>query len=588
MNVKYRGEKVEQLLKKSKRCSVYCITDDSGEKRIKRVINGGNIGVYELLRENPHRFMPKIFSVSEDENDVIVIEEFVDGDIISEACFSENQMLKASKELCAVLIHIHSLGIIHRDIKPSNILMTPSGHICLIDFEAARRIKPQADSDTRYLGTAGFAPPEQYGFSQTDVRSDIYALGKTFECIFGSLSYKRKYRKIIDKCTRLDPDDRYSDAAEILKALNGNRSAAAVICGAVGAAVIISASVWAVGANKDIEAMTADGEAVQSYSETVSKLPVTTTETFSESNEDIKETSIVSETTPSEASVTTTVQSSETVTGSQTTESSVTVTAAETVTSAPVVSEISSAENTDPFENYKGFYKNLDVNKAQCITAEEMAEPLLFKADDDIPMDYIIIDTESLKENKYVSMLCDYNDDGYDDLFQLSAYNAEGQNEYFRSLCVSVVNMYYNYPDFHIISDNNYFKFLVSTATMDQETGMIYDGKYVQLSVLDVNSDGHKDIVLSMGSVGSTINTQVFYYNNTDLEYSSSGMLNLYLYTSKQITCRGSDKYYVPDGKVYSLTLEDTLATFKYISPNVWDYEKYDDPLYQNFMEIAS
>ena len=148
--------------------------------------------------------------------------------------------------------------------------------------------------------------------------------------------------------------------------------------------------------------------------------------------------------------------------------------------------------------------------------------------------------------------------------------------------------MYYNYPDFHIISDNNYFKFLVSTATMDQETGMLYDGKYVQLSVLDVNSDGHKDIVLSMGSVGSTINTQVFYYNNTDLEYSSSGMLNLYLYTSKQIICRGSDKYYVPDGRVYSLTLEDTLATFKYISPNVWDYEKYDDPLYQNFMEIAS
>ena len=88
---------MEQLLKKSKRCSVYCVTDDSGEKRIKRVINGGNIGVYELLRENPHRFMPKIFSVSEDENDVIVIEEFVDGDIISEACFSEKQMLNSAK-----------------------------------------------------------------------------------------------------------------------------------------------------------------------------------------------------------------------------------------------------------------------------------------------------------------------------------------------------------------------------------------------------------------------------------------------------------------------------------------------------------
>lgn len=580
-------KKVEQLLKKSKRCSVYCITDDSGERRIKRVINGGNADVYKLLRDNPHKFMPKIFSVSEDENDVIVIEEFVDGDIISNACFSEKQMVKAAKELCAVLIHIHSLGIIHRDIKPSNILMTPNGHICLIDFEAARKMKPQADSDTRYLGTAGFAPPEQYGFSQTDVRSDIYALGKTFECIFGSLAYKRKYRKIIDKCTRLDPNDRYSDAAEILRELNGKFSAA-VVCVAVGAVLIISSSVWAVSANKDMEAVPAAGGEVQSYSENVSVTPVTTMETLTESNEDITETSIVSETTASETSVTTTVQSSEAATESQTTESSVTVTAAETVTSATTVSEISAAENTDPFENYKGFYKNLDVDKAQRITADKMAEPLLFTADDDIPMDYIIIDAESLRENKYVSMLCDYNDDGYDDLFQISAYNAEGQNEYFRSLCVSVVNMYYNYPDFHIISDNNYFKYLISTETMDQETGMIYDGRYVQLSVLDVNSDGHKDIVLSMGRVGSTINSQVFYYNNTDLAYSSSGMLNLYLDTLKQITCRGSDRYSVPDGTVYSMSLEDTLATFKYISPNVWDYEKYDDPLYQKFMGIAS
>jgi len=579
---------VEQLLKKSKRCSVYCITDDSGEKRIKRVINGGNIGVYELLRENPHRFMPKIFSVSENENDVIVIEEFVDGDIISEACFSENKMLKAAKELCDVLIHIHSLGIIHRDIKPSNILMTPDGHICLIDFEAARRIKPQADSDTRYLGTAGFAPPEQYGFSQTDVRSDIYALGKTLECIFGSLAYKRKYRKIIDKCTRLDPNDRYSDAAEILRALNGNSSAAAVICGAVGAAVIISAAVWAVGANKAMEAVPAVGEEVQSYSEAVSEISVTTSETLPESNEAIAEASVLSETTASEAAVTTTAQSSEAAAVSETTASTVTVTAAETVTSASAASETTAAENTDPFENYKGYYKNLDANKAQRITADEMEEPLLFKADDGIPMDYIIIDAESLKENKYVSMLCDYNDDGYDDLFQLSAYNAEGQNEYFRSLCVSAVNMYYNYPDFHIISDNNYFRYLISTETMDQDTGMLYDGSCVQLSVLDVNSDGHKDIVLSMGSVGSIINTQVFYYNNTDLEYSGSGMLNLYLYTSKQITCRGSDQYYVPDGRVHSLTLEDTLATFKNISPNVWNYEKEDDPLYGRFQGISS
>ncbi|MCI7500295.1 MAG: hypothetical protein MSA82_12965, partial [Oscillospiraceae bacterium] len=137
-------------------------------------------------------------------------------------------------------------------------------------------------------------------------------------------------------------------------------------------------------------------------------------------------------------------------------------------------------------------------------------------------------------------------------------------------------------------SDNNYFKFLVSTAAMDQKTGMINDGQYVQMSVLDVNSDGHKDIVLSMGSVGNIINTQVFYNNNTDLDYSSSEKLNLYLFGTEQMHCGGYDNFYSDDEEISSMSRDDTVSFFKYVGNNIWDYEKYDDPLYQNFMEIAS
>lgn len=576
---------VEQLIKSTKRCSIYIITDDSGEKRIKRVMKSGDAEVYRLLRDHPNKLMPKIFSVSEDENGITVVEEFVEGEIVSEACFSEKQMHKAAKELCLILIHIHRLGVIHRDIKPSNILMTPSGHICLIDFDAARKMKPQADSDTRYLGTAGFAPPEQYGFSQTDVRSDIYALGKTLECIFGSLAYAGKYKKIISKCTRLDPDERYPDADSVLKALNGGRPVGMLIT-AAGAALILSAVCIAY-AGRGAEAVPEISETAPSYTETASVTAPSVSEALPESSSEASDTSVPSETeTFSETTFSETTAASET---SETSETSA-VQTSNTVTK-PVTAATSSApvtENTDQFAKYSGYYKNLDITKAQRIPEEEMAEPLLFKADDDIPMDYIIIDAESLKENKYVSMLCDYNGDGYDDLFQLSAYNPEGQNEFFRNLCVSVVKLYDSYPEFHVISDNSNFRYLISTASMDQETGMIGDGRYVQLSVLDVNSDGYKDIVLSVGSVGNMINTQVFYYNNFDLAYSSSGKLNLYLYTSKQITCKGYDRYYVPDGTVHSLTLEDTLAAFKYVSPNVWSYEMEDDPLYQQFRDIAS
>ena len=131
---------------------------------------------------------------------------------------------------------------------------------------------------------------------------------------------------------------------------------------------------------------------------------------------------------------------------------------------------------------------------------------------------------------------------------------------------------------------------------MNQETGMLNDGQYVQLSVIDVNSDGYNDIVLSVGRCENIINTQVFYYNNIDLEYSRSGKLNLYLYCTGQMICQGSDRFFVSDNgntpnnekKIFSLTLEDTIETFKYVDPNIFMYEKEDDSMYRKFQGITS
>ena len=69
--------------------------------------------------------------------------------------------------MCDGLKFLHGLGIIHRDIKPSNLILQAGKIIRLLDFDAARIFKVDKDEDTQYLGTKGYAPPEQFGFRQT-------------------------------------------------------------------------------------------------------------------------------------------------------------------------------------------------------------------------------------------------------------------------------------------------------------------------------------------------------------------------------------------------------------------------------------
>jgi serine/threonine protein kinase len=58
-------------------------------------------------------------------------------------------------------------------------MLTPDGHIYLIDFGIARHFKPGQAKDTIAFGSPGYAAPEQYGKAQTTPRSDIYSLGAT-------------------------------------------------------------------------------------------------------------------------------------------------------------------------------------------------------------------------------------------------------------------------------------------------------------------------------------------------------------------------------------------------------------------------
>lgn len=172
-----------------------------------------------MLQGCPHPFLPRLYEVTVSDESTTVIEEYIEGELPDAAELSGRRLRRMIGELCTVLEFLHGKGIIHRDIKPSHVLLAKDGHIRLIDFDAARMPKEDLEQDTRLLGTKGYAPPEQYGFAQTDERTDIYALGITLKQVLGERAEKQVYKRIIRKCTRLDPDKRYQSAGRVRRAL---------------------------------------------------------------------------------------------------------------------------------------------------------------------------------------------------------------------------------------------------------------------------------------------------------------------------------------------------------------------------------
>ena len=178
---------------------------------------------YILLKENQFRICPHIVHCVESSTETVVIEEFIQGVSLLERLsqknyFTESEAQDTLIQLCDGLEPLHKCGIIHRDIKPSNIIMQDDGSVRLIDFDAARVVKENATEDTKLLGTKGYAPPEQFGYGQTDQRSDIYSLGVTIKNLLGK-EYNGKLIKILNKCTEIDPNKRYSTVIELKKAI---------------------------------------------------------------------------------------------------------------------------------------------------------------------------------------------------------------------------------------------------------------------------------------------------------------------------------------------------------------------------------
>ena len=178
---------------------------------------------YRLLKGKDYPLIPRVLYCIEDGDETVVVEEYVQGESLLDrigrkAYLSERETESVLLQLCEGLDEIHAQGIIHRDIKPSNLILQSGCIIRLIDFDAARTVKEHSGEDTMHLGTRGYAPPEQFGYGQTDARSDIYSIGITMRKALPE-EYDGYLAKIFAKCTEIDPDRRYRNLQELRRAL---------------------------------------------------------------------------------------------------------------------------------------------------------------------------------------------------------------------------------------------------------------------------------------------------------------------------------------------------------------------------------
>ncbi len=140
-----------------------------------------------LLASLQHPHLPGIYDHFSEGSRWYLVMSFIKGQTLPDylemqgGYLDVEEVVEIGLALCSVLqyLHTHRPPIIFRDLKPSNIMRTVDGNIYLIDFGIARIFKPGQGADTAYQGSAGYAPPEQYGTSQTTPRSDIYSLGAT-------------------------------------------------------------------------------------------------------------------------------------------------------------------------------------------------------------------------------------------------------------------------------------------------------------------------------------------------------------------------------------------------------------------------
>ena len=183
--------------------------------------------IYDELCKIKTPNLPEIYDVITLDDGMIVFEEYIDGMNIAQIMEGGRYRYSGAKKVligvCNALSILHKYGFVHRDIKPENVVVDKTGRVVLIDFNASRKMSVSS-RDTVVMGTVGYASPEQLGISQSDERTDVYALGVLLNVMITGKHPSEKVAsgrigRIVRKCTNVNPNDRYQSVEKFVLAL---------------------------------------------------------------------------------------------------------------------------------------------------------------------------------------------------------------------------------------------------------------------------------------------------------------------------------------------------------------------------------
>lgn len=211
----------------------YLCSDEKTQKLyVEKFVHISCAAYYRKLLNLHSKNLAEVIAVENMGEEARVIREYAKGDsladILSRGVLNQKYAVQIACDVCTGLEALHSLGLVHRDINPNNIIISPfDGSAKIIDFGIVRAFNGGKNKDTVILGTPGYAAPEQFGFTQSDAKTDIYAVGVLLNVMLtGKLPNESLVRgslsRVVKKCTEIDAKLRYKSAKALKKALTCN------------------------------------------------------------------------------------------------------------------------------------------------------------------------------------------------------------------------------------------------------------------------------------------------------------------------------------------------------------------------------
>lgn len=200
-----------------------------------------------------HPHIVTVLDYGEDGGTPFLAMEFVEGETVDavlkrQGRVGERDALSIIMQVLSALEFAHANGVVHRDIKPGNILLMKTGSVKITDFGIARIESSDLTLAGDILGTPSYMSPEQLAGRPADNRADLFAVGAVlFELLTGARPFGKglgeivvnmerrgpadvrmlnpeinpALKPIIETALALNPDQRYSSAAEFSRAIAG-------------------------------------------------------------------------------------------------------------------------------------------------------------------------------------------------------------------------------------------------------------------------------------------------------------------------------------------------------------------------------